>query len=501
MQIKDSMNLAGQNLLNVLDPDHDYAPTGGWLVTHDTGRWWDAMLRLEAATGFAIPAHLEGAMLRNLDRFTDNPDGLLFVPFDLGYREPIFELHSLREAMLAFSALARYRHSRWAIERGRRMLETLQRALRSDGTWDEEQFAYSRQLGKERPGSGKDDMTGSTGRLIEALLEFYQAGGDALALELAGRMARFHFERSTTASGHLPEALASAANVGHTHSYLGTLRGLLRFGLLTRRHEYVERVAATYKQALPAIVKESGWAAHDLGHGRFFDRLGNAVPEVAAPGDVAQLALWLAVEAGYTDLLDDAQRLVLSRLLPSQITAADDTPARPVTTREMGAYGGVHSLPHGGKNCTIDVTAAVLHTLTDIYQHIAVRGADGLRINFALDYEDDTVQIAVEKGAQAVVTVDVQDAHERAAARARLGACRVGAPDRQRPAGDNNMIGSYALIPCEHTPGVIRLSYDLPERHTVETTAKGQQYHFTWRGDEIMGVSPNDDDRPFYATL
>jgi hypothetical protein len=61
-------------------------------------------------------------------------------------------------------------------------------------------------------------------------------------------------------------------------------------------------------------------------------------------------------------------------------------------------------------------------------------------------------------------------------------------------------IGDYALIPQSATPGMIRLRYALPVRHTMEQTATGGEYYFTWRGDEIVGVSPNDGERPFYHT-
>ena len=107
MNLMPVMELGGRSLLRWLDPDHGRLPTGGWLESHDTGRWWDAMLRLEHATGFVIPPDLESAMLRNLQRLTDNPDHLLFIPPGLACRAPRFELHSLRECLLAFSALVR----------------------------------------------------------------------------------------------------------------------------------------------------------------------------------------------------------------------------------------------------------------------------------------------------------------------------------------------------------------------------------------------------------
>ena len=79
LALKDSMNLAGSNLIHTLAPENSYLPI--WSVTierdmrawseanwpaHNIGRWWDAMLRLEAATGFAIPAELEGAIERQI---------------------------------------------------------------------------------------------------------------------------------------------------------------------------------------------------------------------------------------------------------------------------------------------------------------------------------------------------------------------------------------------------------------------------------------------------
>ncbi len=488
MNIKDSMDLAGHNLLAVLNPERNYAPTGGWLVTHDTGRWWDAMLRLEEATGFAIPARLEGAMLQNLDRFTDNPDGLLLVPPDLGWLPPKLELHSLREELLAFTALARRRNSCWAVQRARRMLETLQRILRPDGSWDMHALDYARHA-EPQPGSGLSDLTGSSGRLIEALVLFHQTTGDALALDLAERMARYHLEHTTTPDGPLPAALASSANMGHSHSYMGTLRGLLRFGLFTGRQEYVARVAAAYRHAVPCIVNESGWSAHDLGMVRFRDRLGNPVPETATAGDAAQLALWLALEAGYTEFLDDVQRLVLSRLLPSQITTADATPAIPVLERELGAYGGVHGLPHGGKASTIDVT--------DVYRRVAVRHADGLHINLALDYSDDNVHIAVDRAAELHMTIKPRvcdDVYVHMPRWAPAESVRVDVDGR--PCA--SVIGDRAFIGRSNLPGHIHVRHALPVRHTTERTATGGEYHFTWRGDKVVGVSPQDPVRPFY---
>jgi len=79
LTIRESMELAGKNLLAGLLPENDRLPV--WCVpiqpdlsvkinnmwfSHNVGRWWDAMLWLESATGFALPPEAEAAMLRHL---------------------------------------------------------------------------------------------------------------------------------------------------------------------------------------------------------------------------------------------------------------------------------------------------------------------------------------------------------------------------------------------------------------------------------------------------
>ena len=93
----------------------------------------------------------------------------------------------------------------------------------------------------------------------------------------------------------------------HTHSLFGTYRGLLMFGRLARRQDYVERIVATYRATVKKHVRPSGFISHDLGK--------ENDGETAAPGDAAQLALWLA-QAGYPEFLDDVERIVRARILP-----------------------------------------------------------------------------------------------------------------------------------------------------------------------------------------
>ena len=504
MNLMPVMELGGRSLLRWLDPDHGRLPTGGWLESHDTGRWWDAMLRLEHATGFVIPPDLESAMLRNLQTLTDNPDHLLFIPPGLACRAPRFELHSLRECLLAFSALVRYRGSAWAARRGRDALATIRRCLRADGSWDLDRFAYPQHAGaavdRDSP-SVLGDMTGTTGRCIEGLVEFHEATGDALALELADEMARYHLEHSTAADGSMPPALVDSGNAGHSHSYLGTLRGLWRFGRLTRQHEYVDAVQAAYDGAVQQhVIDESGFTPHDLGKTRYPDEHGDPIGETASAGDVAQLALWLGARRGDARLLDDAERILRSRLLPGQTSERDATDYPGIAEKNVGGWGA-HAHPHGAKGVILDVTAAVVHTLVDLYEHAVEHTDAGWFVNLHLDRDDEAVSVRVTR------------AEERAAVA--LTAKRpidlfVRIPRWTQPASvhvslDGTRIEPRLIGPFVHLPatelGTGRravMRYSLPMRETAEVSPAGRRFSFTWRGDQIVAMQPAPDRLPFY---
>lgn len=504
------MELAGRCLIAWLDPSQGHLPTGGWLVSHDTGRWWDAMLRLEAATGFAIPGDLEGAMLRNLAVLTDNPDRLLLIPRQgAGGRQPAFELHSLREGLLACWALCRYRSSAWAADLGRAMIRTMDRCLTPEATWSLDRFLYPAYAGVQCPGAetleAGGDFTGSSGRCIEALVLFHETTGDPLALSLASRFVEYHLRRSIEVDGSIPESLKSPGNQGHTHSYLGMLRGVLLYGLLTGEAEPLRRVSRAYSVAVPALVRESGWAAHDLGCLRFPDETGNPVGESASTGDAAQLGLWLATRTGFVDGFADVERLVRARLLPAQIVAEDGV----ADPRKLGGFG-VHGLPHARKGAILDVTAAVLHTLTDVWGAICVSTPQNIRVNLHFDYADRNVRVSHQRApgsaGSATTIIKAQDDCNLSvrlptwAAREDLRFTVDGRPAKPW------RVGGYAFFRRARLPGrerstrTVSIEFPLSSRETEETLPNGETYRFRWHGDEIAWVDPNPGPLPFYPT-
>ena len=511
MKLKDSLELGGRHLLGWLDPERNWLPTGSWAITHDLGRWWDAMLRLEDATGFAIPGHLEGANLANLHWLTDNPDGLLWVPPGLDWHPVKFEFHSLREGILTFAALAKFRNSAWARKAGRRYLESINNGLRPDFSWDVDRFDYARRFeraGNQHPGhtpanENRFQKTVSHGRCIEALVWYYRWTGDDLALDLAERLARFHLEYAVAADGRIPRCLIAADSApGDRQSHLYTLCGLLLFGMLTRQSRYVDAVVRTYEVGVPEIVNECGWVAHDLGVLRFPDKTGNPLANTESTGAAARLALWMAMHSGRAECYDDVERLVRARLFPGQTTESDrrGNPGVDIADKAIGGWG-VNDYPHAGKGFNPSGTAEVVHTFSAIYRNVMSRREAGLFVNMHFDCAGPDAEVAVARDREAAVTITprVED---------HLFVRVPGWADGVRLTVDGEpveaaMTGAWACIPRQKLRRGSRvvLRYGLPERRTSETMPAGDTYEFAWRGDEIVGVAPNDKPLPFYPTL
>lgn len=376
MSLKPYLHLAGEGLVAVLEPEAGYVPNVGYEVAHDVGRWWDAILRLEATTGFTIPGEVEAAALENLKALLDNPDHILMnteripAPKDKIKRNP----HNYREAFLALNALIRWRDNNWAREKALALVESMDRCLDEEGRLD---FSRSNLWGRVREtrdishlelGDAWFDSTPTSGRALEGLVPLYETTRDPAVLNLATRIAEFQYQSIIRPDGQVRPEFLDSGHQGHNHSYHGTLKGLLRFGLLTGRSGYVAAVNSTYRNGVRnRIVYPSGWTPHDLGQYRFVNTHGDPVADPASAGDSAQIALWLALEVGQLDLLEDVYRLVGFRLLPAQMSR-DEWESQPEADRHPRDLGSwrIHRCPHANKGTTPDVHAAVLHTLCDI---------------------------------------------------------------------------------------------------------------------------------------
>ncbi len=511
------MNLAGACCLAALDPKDQYLPVWNVVirppdksatcsqgcVQHNIGRWWDALLRLEAATGFEIPADLEAAMERHLHVCFDNKLQLLCEYPHYKSNHPHFiDVHSQREGLLALAARIRYRDDDWARETARKFVRALDRFIT-----DEDLYNYDllyevagkpreEELPRDTFESNSARMVTSTGRMIEGLTEVYTASGDDAALDLACRLAAWHVERTTREDGTDPDDVPFPKL--HTHSYLNTLRGILRVGLLTRRQDYVDRIATTFRVAVRGGLTETGFVSHDW--------RGVTLGDSASTGDAAQIATELAV-LGYGEFFDDAEKYIRARILPGQITgplglipheeSEDDVEV--LEARCLGAFAGIHRYhPNAWPFPTTDVTTSNIHGLCAVYARIFTKADHGLFVNLHFDCDHGPGRIRQKQGdSRRTVTITPNEPGRlfvRVPRWTPPGSVALSSGGRSLPV---ERVGEFARIRPEAWQQEVTMSYDLPPRTTTETVDE-TTYEFKWRGDHILSVSPNLTLLPFY---
>jgi len=376
-ELKSALERACHPMLAWLDPAYDHHPTLGYEVAHDVGRWWDAALRLEQAIGWAIPSDIEAAMLRNFQRLTDNTDALLVNESRFPNGKRVINPHNLRETMLAYHALVQFRSDDWARDAGRCFLKAVDRCVSDDGhfraeslgIWGSAPLSEDRFIAEREDEFGWYDATTTTGRCLEPVVLFHKETGDELALRLAERLAENHLRLMFDDDRRPCGKFFEPQHVGHNHSYLGTVRGLLLFGLHTGQRRYVEAVNRLYRESIwQHNIEDDSWTPHDLGSARCVNAQGEKVGEPASAADVAQIALWLAEHGDQRDLLADIDKIVYSHLLPTQILNTDLGVVRPdgrtIADRWLGGWGVCSD--RNCKDCTFDVHAAVVHVLCNV---------------------------------------------------------------------------------------------------------------------------------------
>lgn len=503
--VEESMKLAGQHLLASLDRDNQYYPYwemhidpdfkatyNSANVNHNLGRIWDALLKLEDVSDFRIPPDIEGGLIATTKTFFDNTDHLSIYP-----GQDSWELHSLRESLLALSGLAGYRQNSWAHVTGELFLNKVWEISTPECSWNFSNLEHFRR-NTTTAGQYFMDPVGSCGRMIEALVQFYQVTGDKQALLLAERFATWHLNNAVNSDG----TFRKAPSLHHNHSYLCMIRGLIMYGMLTGQTRYIEAVCNTYKVTIRNNdVKECGWTPHDIWT--------DGSPDPASAADSALIALLLA-DAGHEEFLDDVERIVRCRILPSQIVTLPQplTPANPeskedrfqdLSERIVGAYGGIHKEPHGGKQSTTDVTGHILSCMTDIYRNTVVDTPNGVKVNFHFNYEDEKIRVESTRNENAEITLRPKTSEDI------LFRIPQWTPEEsvsiqidRKPASWERE-GGFARITQIMPDSEVIVVFGLPVRKTKETCAN-QEFEFTWRGDEIIGVFPNCDFLPFYPT-
>lgn len=483
----DRLKLVEKAMISCL-PEADLYLHVGYESAHNVGRWVEAALLLENKVGMVIPPKIEKAMFLHFRALTSNPYGMLYNDREvLGGGS--LNHHNLRECLLSLAALIRYRGSRWAVHCGERLVDALDRRFFT-GTLTEEEMCETLGLPTNgdpmitRPEDDpyrEEDYTSSHGRAIEGLLAFWKLTGSAKAKEVMEKAVAFHRVHTIRMDGSTPEWMLSDIHVGHNHSYLGTVRGLLRYGLEFGDAALVEAVYRTYVNSiLRHNCSPSGWAPHDLGKLRFPDGLGDPYGDHASCADIAYIAFLLATRGGHPELLDDTERFIRARLFRCQVQAGTEQGA-------WGTYGG-----YFGAGVVMDVFALIAGTLAIIYRDSVEEKEGSLWVHLHFSQECEPAQVTAYRDTHQHLNIVPTRAQT---VRVRIpGWCDVSTLRVTGPEGESlpyTLEDSYAMIPVEAVEAgrALAVSFPLPVTETVEyTTVSHTGYRLRWKGDEIIQV-------------
>ncbi len=359
---------------------------------HVPGRHLNALLEAEDAAGIEVE---ETALDRHTAAAFLSYSGPVALP--LNRQEPggpllNFLPHNVREGFHALYALARYRHSARAQELAAASIAAIFEQWDPGKGWDVARL--------EKLGLKVHDSPGVAGvqRAIGPLVKYYRAIGYGPALELA------LFLKDAVLARCYPEDGAYVPHIygAPSHSTTCVLSSLAQLAELTRDAPLMNRVQAFYDRGLWAIRDAVGWSIEgDRPQGNP-DR-----GEANNTGDILETALILG-RWGFPQYYGDAERILRSHLLPSQLrdisfieeppNPADEDGKRDVARRHLGAFG--FPAPYGHQpvgiqsiSFNMDIVGGATASLGAAYGQAACTDQAGHRVNLLFDLQTPALQV------------------------------------------------------------------------------------------------------------
>ena len=458
-----------------------------WGSPHMVGRFLDALALCAEIIDVPHDEEAVNGLRKLLHDCLDNPRGLPFdtLPDPKGKRSG--NMHHCREVLLALVGLSRWRGCERSMNLARRLVRAMERATRETG-------AYPSHMLYEN-GWGKLEARWTnytTGRAITALVTYYRASKDELALDLAKRFADDNIKRTMTPDGGLTEAAGT-----HLHSTEGTMAGLLYLGELTGEKRYMEAGQRLYDGELKRWRTSYGWAKESR-------RPSQGRGEANNTGDYIEAALVLA-RNGQREYFDDAERFIRNGLLAAQVVNTDWIPQSddPDTTDEVhshirkrarGAFA--FTMPNGYHSYNTDLIGGSLRALCKAYHATIAAATDksaACRLNLRFSAESSSVTVRsslpeegqLEIRSKKACTLSVRLPRNVSARSVEV---RIGGQLHPTKSERSDLVVGEVQAGAEVT-----LSFDMPRRRTQEA-APGYKKPFDieWVADTIVAMQPTE---------
>ncbi len=412
--------------------------------------------------------------------------------------------HDLREGFHALYALAKYRYSDRAQELAAASIDTICTYWIPDEEWQVDR------IGRELAITFQDGYQTFIQRLARAigpLVKYYRATGHGPALKLA-----IALKEKALREFFLPDGSFTPERFGsHAHSTTCVLSSLAQLADLLQDAPLMQRVKIFYDNGLWDIRDQIGWSIEVAERGTNCLR-----GEANNTGDILETALILG-QWGYTEYYADAERILRSHLLPSQLRdisfiVEPDNPSnldgrRNVADRLRGAFGfpaqyghepvGIWTSDKPRIGFNLDIVGGAVASLCAAYRHVSRFDASGHWVNLLFDQQTNAIEI------QSPYT------HPHLALRLKKnGPLHLRLPPWVRP--EQVKVDGPAGIPLHAngylifaTPAInrwLRFDFALPVRDET-LTWRDQAIRARFRGDEVIAMENFAQDLTFFDPL
>lgn len=445
-------------------------------------------------------------------------DGLLALPPDpWTHTSPIVEMEwSQRGALMAWTTRMLAADDADAQQRALRLVH----ALSSRAVWEGETCWYPSSY---LPSQGWANRVAPIGRMGELLIgaqvvfplaRFAQVTGSEESLRLANGLIRFLRERSGAfeEDGRIKQTTAS-----YLHSTTGFILGVLKYGLIADRADYVDWALNAYRSACEWGT-DFGFFPHGItGKERWQG-------DVCALQDMIEIALLLGLHRD-ASCLADAERFGRNHLIETQILDFDwvtktmdvqfcqdvwcvNHPAEGFTTddvcaRSLGAFAGWHthndgidpSNPRLMQRCT----GAGTRALYDLWRYSVTRpeGAVMVNLHFSRDTRWATVTSHVPQEGRVDVMMKMRGV---LAVRVPPGVTDPEVTVNYSRARKETIRNGYAWVEALQPGDVVSVMWPLEQR-TMLYEMGGVRFTGHWRGDTLLSMSPPGQLNPLYRRV
>jgi len=367
------------------------------------------------------------------------------------------------------------------------------------------------------------DPAAFCGRLIMPLLKYHEVTGNPDAYELCEFFTAMIMERSGVfnADGSFNDSLAYRS--GHFHTRIGTLDAIARFGVFTGNAATLAWVKKCYDWALTKCTA-FGWTPGDL-HEQAYEHETCSLVDLIATGitlaKAGYVEYWGVVERFIRNHLAESQLLDLSWVEQTEDKSNDEPHYKSyykAADRVRGAFAG-YSAPNDivcdvieGRGHTNDVQLCCLgsgtrglymgwsNTVTESRGTVSVnflfnRGSQWLDVNSFLPHEGKVV-LDIR---QDIKRLQIRIPEWAGFTKIHFRRERDGEVAEGRGNEPSRWVNRHFLLLGPAKAGErITVTFPLSIRKTQEN-AFGHVFETTWRGDDVVGITPEGRNKPLYT--